>query len=34
MKNAIDIKGVSKAYRDFTLDSLTLSLPELSLIHI
>ena len=28
MKNAIDIKGVSKTYRDFTLDSLTLSLPE------
>ena len=32
MKNAIDIKGVSKAYRDFTLDSLTLSLPEGSIM--
>ena len=32
MKNAIDIKGVSKTYRDFTLDSLTLSLPEGSIM--
>ena len=32
MRNAIDIKGVSKTYRDFTLDSLTLSLPEGSIM--
>lgn len=32
MKNAIDIEGVSKTYRDFTLDSLTLSLPEGSIM--
>lgn len=32
MKNAIDIKDVSKTYRDFTLDSLTLSLPEGSIM--
>lgn len=32
MKNAIEIKGVSKAYRDFTLDNLTLSLPEGSIM--